>query len=178
MSVFDQAFSIVIGHEGDFDATHADPGNWTSGVVGEGVLKGTRWGISAAAYPGLNIAELSQADAAAIYHSDYWERIEGNSLPAPLALLVFDAAVNNGVGHAVRWLQSAVGVTPDGQLGPATRAAISTTAARIGGASLCAEFQAQRLAFMAALPTWRIFGLGWARRLCQLPYQSVSMGAS
>lgn len=178
MSVFNQAFSIVLGHEGGFDNTRADPGNWTSGVVGQGILKGTCWGISAATYPSLNIADLSQADAAAIYRADYWERIDGDTLPAPLALLVFDASVNNGVGHALRWLQCAVGVTPDGLLGPVTRAAISTTAARIGGAALCAEFQAQRLTFMAALPTWRVFGLGWARRLCQLPYQSITMGAS
>jgi hypothetical protein len=34
---------------------------------------------------------------------------------------------------------------------------------------------AQRLAFMAALPTWKLFGLGWARRLCALPWQSLTM---
>lgn len=178
MTPFDQAFSIVLGHEGGFDNTQADPGNWTTGVVGQGVLKGTRWGISAAAYPRLDIAGLAQSDAAAIYRSDYWDRIEGDTLPPPLALLVFDAAVNNGVGHAVRWLQSAAGVAPDGQLGPKTHAAIDAMATNIGGAALCAEFLAQRLAFMAALPTWRIFGLGWARRLCQLPYQSITMGVS
>ena len=102
-------------------------------------------------------------------------RVEGEALPPPLALLVFDAAVNNGVGHAIRWLQSAVCVNADGQIGPATRAAIVSASSRSGGAAICAEFQAQRLAFMASLPTWRIFGLGWARRLCQLPYQSMNM---
>jgi lysozyme family protein len=44
-----------------------------------------------------------------------------------------------------------------------------------GGAALCAEFLARRLSFMASLPTWRTFGLGWARRLCSLPYQSLTM---
>jgi len=28
---------------------------------------------------------------------------------------------------------------------------------------------------MASLPGWRVFGLGWARRLCQLPYQSLTL---
>ncbi len=175
MSIFEQVFTIVLGHEGGFDTTPADPGNWTGGAVGHGVLKGTAWGISAASYPDRDIAGLSQADAASIYRLDYWNRVEGDALPPPLALLVFDAAVNNGVGHAIRWLQSAVCVNPDGQIGPATRAAIVSAAARSGGAVICAEFQAQRLAFMASLPTWRIFGLGWARRLCQLPYQSMNM---
>jgi hypothetical protein len=40
---------------------------------------------------------------------------------------------------------------------------------------LCAEFQALRLLFMAALPSWRTFGLGWARRLCLLPYQALQL---
>jgi lysozyme family protein len=31
-------------------------------------------------------------------------------LPGPLALVVFDAAVNSGPGRAVRWLQAALGV--------------------------------------------------------------------
>lgn len=175
MVIFDQVFTIVVGHEGGLDTTPSDPGNWTGGAVGKGVLKGTAWGISAASYPNRDITSLTPADAAAIYLVDYWNRVEGDSLPPPLALLVFDAAVNNGVGHAIRWLQSAVGATPDGQFGPATRAAIVTAASRSGGAAICAEFQAQRLAFMASLPTWRIFGLGWARRLCQLPYQSMNI---
>lgn len=177
MTTFEQAFGIVIGHEGGFDTTHDDPGNWTEGAVGKGILKGTAWGISAASYPNLAISVLTQGDAELIYRRDYWDRTHADTLPPPLALLVFDAAVNNGVGRAVRWLQSAVGTIPDGQIGPVTSSAIEVTVKRIGGAALCAEYQAQRLAFMASLPTWRVFGLGWARRLCQLPYQSMTMGA-
>ena len=62
----------------------------------------------------------------------------------------------------------------DGAMGVATLAAV---AARSGsGAVLLSEFQAQRLAFMAALPTWRSFGLGWSRRLCRLPFDAIEMG--
>ena len=86
-----------------------------------------------------------------------------------------DAAVNNGVARAVRWLQGALGVSPDGAMGPATLAAVDAQAGR--GAPLCAEFQAQRLSFMAGLPTWRTFGTGWSRRLCALPFQAMQMGA-
>lgn len=178
MSAFERAFTIVIGHEGGFDKTEADPGNWTGGAVGKGVLKGTSWGISAAAYPDLTIVDLSQADAEAIYRRDYWDKISGDQLAPPLALLVFDAAVNNGISRAVRWLQSSVGVAPDGQIGAVTLAAIEKAVSSHGGAGLCAEFNAQRLNFMTSLPTWRVFGLGWARRLCQLPYQSLGMEGS
>ena len=98
--------------------------------------------------------------------------MRGDDLPPALALLVFDAAVNNGVARAARWLQQALGVTADGAIGPVTLAAIG---ARAGdGEALCAEVLARRMDFMAALPTWRTFGLGWARRLCALPYRSMT----
>ena len=34
-------------------------------------------------------------------------------------------------------------------------------------------YRIRRLLFMAGLPTWGQFGLGWARRLCLLPYQAA-----
>lgn len=177
MTVFDQALAVVIGHEGGFSAERADAGNWTGGRVGAGVLRGTKFGISAAAYPTIDIGGLTPEGAAAIYRADYWSRIDGDRLPPPLALLVFDAAVNNGPGRAIEWLQQSVGVTVDGKLGPETLVALGNRAAALGGAAICSEFQARRLAFMACLPTWATFGLGWSRRLCALPYQSMSMGA-
>jgi len=174
MEVFDQAFAVVIGHEGSYGAVQADPGNWTGGRCGVGKCRGTNWGISAASYPQLDIRSLTQAQAQDIYRRDYWDRAGCGRLPPPLALLVFDAAVNNGAGRASRWLQAVLGVPQDGILGPATLAALQARAGQ--GATLCAEFQARRLTFMAGLPTWRTFGLGWARRLCALPFQAMQMG--
>ncbi len=178
MTAFEQAFAIVVGHEGCYGVERADPGDWTGGAIGKGQLRGTKFGISAAAYPDLDIAGLTLEQAGDIYRRDYWNRIAGDALPRPLALLVFDAAVNNGSERAARWLQAAAGVVPDGSVGPATLAAVAAYVAGRSEATLCAEFQAQRMVFMAALPTWRSFGMGWARRLCALPYQSAAMAAS
>ncbi|MBV9735794.1 MAG: hypothetical protein JO209_07770 [Acidisphaera sp.] len=172
-TAFAAAFADVIGAEGGYTDDPADPGNWTGGACGRGVCRGTNWGISAAAYPTLDIAGLSEDAAQAIYRRDYWAPLQADALPPPLALLVFDAAVNNGVGRAARWLQTAAGVAADGQVGPRTLAAVQAQSGN--GAALCAEFQAQRLVYMAALPTWRSFGLGWARRLCRLPFQAMQM---
>lgn len=174
MDAFEQALAYVIGHEGRYTALASDPGNWTGGRCNAGECRGTNWGISAAAYPRLDIRALTLAQAGEIYRRDYWDRASCPQLPPPLALLVFDAAVNNGVGRAVRWLQAAHGVAQTGVAGPDTIAAITAQAGH--GAALCAEFQARRLAFMASLPTWRTFGNGWARRLCSLPFQAVQMG--
>ena len=173
-AAFLRAFDIIIGEEGGFTNNPADPGNWTGGSCGNGQCIGTKFGISAAAYPRLDIASLTSEKARSIYRSDYWDRIYGDAMPPPLALIVFDAAVNNGVARAARWLQQAVGVKDDGVIGAVTLAAVASRAG--DGAALLAEFQARRLMFMAALPTWRSFGLGWARRLCRLPFQSMQMG--
>lgn len=173
-TAFIHAFTVVVGLEGGFTDSPADPGNWTGGRCGAGRCAGTKFGISAAAYPATEIAALTLDEAQVIYRRDYWDRTQGDWLPAPLALLVFDAAVNNGVARAAGWLQQAVGVSADGVIGPETMAAV---AARAGdGAALLAEYQARRLAFMAGLPTWRVFGLGWARRLCRLPFEAMRMG--
>ncbi len=100
MDAFEQALAFVIGHEGGYTAVASDPGNWTGGRCGAGECRGTHWGISAAAYPQIDIHALTQAQAGEIYRRDYWDRAGCGRLPPPLALLVFDAAVNNGVGRA------------------------------------------------------------------------------
>ena len=168
------AFALVVSTEGGFTNNPADAGNWTGGYLNGGINQGTKFGISAAAYPHLDIIDLTLADARAIYRRDYWDRIAGDALPPRLALIVFDAAVNNGPGQAARWLQFAAGVVVDGSIGPMTLA----TVRRADVTHLMTEFVAQRLMYMTALPTWRTFGLGWARRLCALPYQAMTMPAS
>ena len=169
---FLRAFPIVVSAEGGLTTDPADPGNWTGGARGRGVCRGTRWGISAAAYPTLDIARLTLADAQALCRRDYWDRVRGDELPPAAALLVFDAAVNNGVSRAVHWLQAAAGVAADGMLGAESLAAVHARPLP----ALLVEFQAQRMVFMAGLPTWRSFGLGWARRLCRLPFDAAAMG--
>jgi lysozyme family protein len=155
MTAFEHAFSHVIGNEGGFADNQLDPGNWTSGKAGVGECRGTKFGISAHAYPNVDIRNITLDEARAIYRRDYWDKVQADTLPGPLALLAFDAAVNNGIGRAGQWLAAA--------------------RKQSNGAAICTEFQAQRLFFMASLPTWKVFGLGWSRRLCRLPYQSLTM---
>ena len=173
MTPYERAFSIVIGHEGGYTANPNDPGNWTGGACGKGYCLGTKYGVSAASYPSRDIAKLTLDDARAIYKRDYWDRIGGDALPPRLALLVFDAAVNNGTSRAATWLQAAVGAAQDGRVGPATLA----KARAADPIAACAEFLALRLHFMAGLTTWRTFGLGWARRLARLPFDTETMEA-
>jgi lysozyme family protein len=171
---YPRIFEILIGHEGGFTDNRSDPGNWTGGSVGAGVLRGTKYGISAASYPGLNIAELTLDEAREIYKRDYFDRALCGEMPGRLALVMFDAAVNNGVSRAVRFLQWGLGVGVDGIIGPVTRQALAAAIARDPtGTELAIEAHAQRIFFMAGLSTWTTFGLGWSRRLARLPAQAA-----
>lgn len=176
MSAFDQCFEIVLGAEGGFTGDPADPGNWTSGIKDQGVCRGTKFGISAAAYPGLDIAALTLAQAKAIYRQDYWDKISGDQLPPALALLTFDSAVNSGTHWASVWLQEAAGITVDGVIGPVTlHAILQLSGSPHGKSALCAEFLTRRLLFMLNLPAWSDFGFGWVRRIFRLQYQALSL---
>jgi lysozyme family protein len=171
VTLFERCFAIVVGIEGGLTTSAADPGNWTSGQCGVGECRGTCWGISAAAYPHLDIPNLTLAQAQGIYLGDYWRPIHGDDLPAELALLAFDAAVNNGVRQAVRWLQVIAEVPIDGTMGPLTLGTLHAIIAKEGLDSVCAEYLALRLWMMSQLqPGWKTFGKGWSRRLTKLPY--------
>jgi lysozyme family protein len=130
---FAAAVAILLAHEGGFQKAPDDPGNWTGGKIGLGTLKGTKYGISAAQYPALDIEALSASDAAAIYRRDWWDRFSLERLPATLAAKLLDAGVNIGMEKALRALQRALRacgkpVAEDGVLGAATLAAIAATA--------------------------------------------------
>jgi lysozyme family protein len=164
MADFSACLAFTLGAEGGFSDNPADPGNWTGGAIGEGELRGTKFGISAAAYPNLEIASLSEDEAAAIYKRDYWLALHGDELPLPIAMVAFDAAVNAGLRRAVMWLQQAVGAAPDGVLGPATLTVLQAANA----AAVACEALARRLDFSTRLPAWQNFGLGWSRRFIAL----------
>lgn len=179
MDPFDFIFDRTLCHEGALSLVASDPGNWTGGAVGRGTLRGSKYGISAAAFPFVDIAALTPDAAKAIARTQYYDKAGCSRLPGPLALLVFDSAYNNGVSRAVKLLQRAVLAVPDGMPGTGTFAAVRVMLTQPNGLeNTCTEFQAQRLLFMASLPTWPTFGLGWARRLCRLPFQATRLPAA
>lgn len=149
MSQFDQIINRVLAHEGGYVNDPRDPG-------GE-----TQWGISKRSYPKLNIRALTRAEAVEIYRRDFWQRVQGDRLPRAFAFQGLDAAVNHGIGNAVRWLQRAAGVADDGVIDPRTLAAVAAQ----DPADLVLLFNAERLEFYTKLSTFDTFGRGWTRRV-------------
>ena len=158
---FDEAFERVIGHEGGFQDDDRDDGNWTGGKRGVGQLRGTKFGISAASYPQLDIKNITLADAQAIYLRDYWDRIRADELPEMLREFCFDFAVNSGVEAAALALQAAVGALRDGRVGPRTIEAVLRHPPR----EVLRLLFVERAMVFALSPKDRIYGRGWYARL-------------
>lgn len=158
---FDEAFELLLGHEGGLSMDPRDRGNWTSGMVGSGTLAGTKYGVSAAAYPGEDIKGLTIERAKAIYLRDYWAAAGCDAVPDGIRFDLFDMAVNSGPKAAARALQEAVGETQDGIIGPRTLQALGSMPA----ARLVARFNAVRLRRATDMATWDLYGRGWARRI-------------
>ena len=141
LDVFEWAFRLVIGLEGGYTRDSKDPGNWTSGRIAQGELRGTKYGISAASYPTLDIASLTLDQAKGIYKRDYWDAMRCGQMTRRLSVLVFDSAVQHGQGKAREWL--AVPLEFETYLG-------------------------RRIAYYASLDSFQTFGEGWMNRVSNL----------
>ena len=156
---FERALAFVLEHEGVFTNDAADPGNWTGGKIGQGRLLGTKYGISAASFPNLDIPNLTVDDAARHYRL-YWNEVRGDELPEPWGFLLFDACVNQGAARAVRTVQKGLKVTVDGVMGSETISALKTAPG--GSVEL---YLADRLIQYSQTANFDIYGRGWFKRV-------------
>jgi lysozyme family protein len=150
MNSFDEAFTALIGNEGGYSDNPKDPGNWSSGKVGEGSLDGTMYGISAPVarrngYVG-PMKNLSLEVAKAIAKREYWDKYQCDQFDGRIAFQVFDAAYNGG--RPAQWLQQAAGVTADGVIGAQTIGAVRSA----DPYKIVALFNSYRLDYLANLP--------------------------
>jgi lysozyme family protein len=107
---------------------------------------------------------LTRTDVDPFYRALYWDSVRADELPALIRYAVFDAGVNSGPATAIRWLQQAVGATPDGVLGPKTLAAIH----ELNHDATLRRMLAKRLTAMTSMSGWPSFSRGWARRVATL----------
>ncbi len=119
--------------EGGFTDDPHDPGGPTNLGITLAVFAAWRKTTLSAANRARLIRDLKAVDrdtVHAIYRSRYWDAAHCEVLPEPIAFMQFDAAVNHGVGTAIRCLQEALGVAIDGEFGPETRAAAANAPAQ------------------------------------------------
>jgi len=104
---------------------------------------------------------ITQTEIEEIYHEGYWMPSHCDNLPRGVDYMVFDFAVNAGVGRAAKTLQAALGLTQDGIIGPVTMAQVLAS----DPAALMKSYSAAKEAFYRSLPTFSTFGAGWLNRV-------------
>lgn len=105
---FERALAWVLTWEGGYVERDDDPGG------------PTKWGITQATYDAYRrkkglyvrpVRYMTDEECRTIYRTEYWERARCDGLAWPLSVAVFDAAVQHGVGTALRMLRNVQALT-------------------------------------------------------------------
>jgi uncharacterized protein (TIGR02594 family) len=172
--LFEVALAHVLEMEGGYSEDPYDPGGPTNRGITLAVFAAWRGVTLDATNHGALKSELKRIAPAMvreIYLVRYWALAACAELPAPLALMHFDAAVNHGVGAALRMLQQAVETEVDGEIGPRTRAAI---AARPLGQTIRRYAEIRRARYRGLRHFWR-FGRGWLNRAAKTEARALAL---
>ena len=164
---FENALAAVLHHEGGFVNHPSDPG----GMTNLGCTKKVWEEFVGHPVDEKAMRALTPADVGPLYKRNYWDKVHGDDLPTGVDYVVFDAAINSGPGRAAKWLQEVVGAAADGAIGKGTLAAVAAH----DPSEVVELYQAKRLKFLQALPTWATFGKGWGRRVAEVETAAESM---
>ncbi len=140
---FPTCLAFTLKQEGGFSDDPADPGGHTM----RGIIQKTydAW-RARQALPPTDVAQITSAEAEAIYRSAYWDAIKADDLAPGVDLCSFDYAVNSGPQKALAELAKATLGNP-----PAER--------------IINTISSDRLSFLHALGAWSRFGAGWGKRV-------------
>ncbi len=153
---FDPCLAFTLAQEGGWADNPADPGGATmAGLTMPDLLHWNREATPA------DLRAMPADLVSALYRALYWQPVRGWDLWPGLDLLTFDAAVNTGVGTAVKQLQRRLGVTVDGGLGPVTAAA---AAKYPNHALLLAILHNDHVNAYRVMGNFATFGVGWLAR--------------
>lgn len=146
----------------------ADPG----GRTGSGILQREydKWRAKNGK-ASKDVWDMSELERDTIYWENYWNPLKLDDYPLPIAFLLFDTAVLNGVTAARKLAQKTVGVKQDGIIGPITKAALNA----VDKAEFLERFQFHRRAYFKTRPAWATFGKGWFNRMDQVEKIAAAM---
>ena len=160
MEAFEAAAEFTKKHEGGYANDPDDAG-------GE-----TKFGISKASHPYLDIKNLTWVKVKPLYYKDYWRGMGLDDLVEmrrPLfAIACFDTAFNHGPATARKLAQKAAGATPDGIWGPLTKKAFRERDDILLVEMLCFYRRQRYRDIVSRKPSQGKFLRGWMRRVDEL----------
>lgn len=128
---YKKALALLLPEEGGFNNILGDPGGPTNLGISLrflqslAILNGTGdFDLADLDDDGdIDINDIRAMDppaAARIYKKYFWDLFPMEEIPAQIAYVLFDVAVNSGQRVAAKLLQKAIGVTEDGDIGEET----------------------------------------------------------
>jgi lysozyme family protein len=166
---FEACLALMLAHEGGFVNHPQDPG----GMTNLGVTKRVWEEWVGHEVDEKQMRALTPELVAPLYKRKYWDAVRADDLVFGVDYCVFDVAVNSGPGRAIKFLQSSVGVTPDGGFGPRTLVAVKE--ADKDPTRVIEMYCARRLEFLQSLKTFETFGKGWSRRVQEVKDKALKM---
>jgi len=171
---FEASLALVLKSEGGFTSDVHDNGN----KLPDGRAGCTNLGVTQANWEAFvghpctwdNMKALTAETVAPFYKRKYWDIVHGDDLPTGLDYLVFDFAVNAGAGRSIKTLQTAIGVTADGALGPLSVSAINNISVK----QLIERFTDAKEKFYKSLNN-ATYEKGWLARTAQVEKSSLLM---
>jgi lysozyme family protein len=171
---FEKSLELVLQSEGGFQTQSADSGNHLS----DGRAGSTNLGVTQANWESFlghpvtwnDMKALTPATVSPFYKKKYWDMVFGDELPTPIDFMMFDFAVNHGVGGCIKVMQGVVGVQMDGGMGPQTLNAIKAVPID----QLIQRFSDAKEAYYKSLnnPTYQA---GWLNRVVKVENEALNM---
>jgi len=156
-SNFDACLKHVLYHEGGYGHHPSDPGGRTNLGVTQRVWE--EW--KGAESNEEEMRSLTVEQVTPLYKKRFWDAARCDDLPSGVDYVVFDFAVNAGVGRSAITLQTICGVARDGAIGPKTLEAVN----QYDPKTLIEKFSDHREFFYKQLSTYPVFGKGWMNRV-------------
>ena len=172
MADFNNAFQLMIAHEGGYVNDPDDPGGETyKGVARKIYSKWDGWSKidllkKQAGFPA-NLdkdAELQQ-DIAHFYQITFWDKMKGDQLTnQDVANSIFDFGVNAGMGTSISLAQLVVGADSDGVIGTNSIESINNFNPEHFKAAFTVAKIARYVNIVKKRPTSRKYLYGWVLR--------------
>lgn len=161
------SFDLMLASEGGYANHPSDPG----GMTNLGVTKRVWEEWVGRESNEKEMRSLTKEMVEPLYKRKFWDACRCDDLPTGIDYLVFDMAVNAGVGRSAKLLQHCVGVSVDGAIGPITITAVKSKDPE----ELVEKFSEARELFYRGLTTFDVFGKGWLNRVEASKIKASSM---
>ena len=169
---YDHCLGLILHHEGGYVNHPKDPGGETNKGITRRVYE--NWCLEQDLFR-KDMKDLKISDVAPIYKQNYWDRVKADSLPDGVDLCVFDFSVNAGTGRGAKYLQTIVGATSDGAIGPNTLRQVDEFVALRGEEDLVVAYSEARRRYYRKLKTFDTFGRGWLRRVDETEVEALRL---